>query len=71
MGTFAGKRIVITGASRGVGFESAKRFLAQGALVFGTARDAARLEQASVELNKIGSFPTATSASTDRTHEST
>lgn len=56
MGTFAGKRIVITGASRGVGFESAKRFLAQGALVFGTARDAARLEQASAELNKIGSF---------------
>jgi NAD(P)-dependent dehydrogenase (short-subunit alcohol dehydrogenase family) len=56
MGTFAGKRIVITGASRGVGFEGAKRFLAQGAQVFGTAKDAARLEAASVELNKIGPF---------------
>lgn len=56
MGTFAGKRIVITGASRGVGFEGAKRFLAQGAQVFGTARDAERLEKASVELNKIGPF---------------
>jgi NAD(P)-dependent dehydrogenase (short-subunit alcohol dehydrogenase family) len=56
MGTFSGKRIVITGASRGVGFEGAKRFLAQGAQVFGTARDPERLARASAELNKIGPF---------------
>jgi len=53
---FQGKRIVLTGATRGVGFESAKQFLAAGAQVFGTGRDRARLENASAELNKIGHF---------------
>lgn len=56
MATFAGKRIVITGASRGVGFESAKRFLAQGAEVLGSGRDAGRLEKAAAELKKLGKF---------------
>ena len=37
-----GKRIVLTGASRGVGYESTKLFLKAGAHVIGTARDALR-----------------------------
>ena len=56
MSNFKGKRIVITGASRGGGFESAKLFLAAGAEVFGTGRNQARLDQAAVELNKLGRF---------------
>ncbi len=56
MNNFNGKRIVITGASRGVGFESAKLFLAAGAEVFGTGRDQARLDKSAGELNKLGRF---------------
>lgn len=56
MGTFAGKKILLTGASRGVGFEGAKRFLAQGAKVIGTARSQANLDKATAELKKLGDF---------------
>lgn len=56
MDQFKGKRIVLTGASRGVGFESAKLFLAAGAEVFGTGRDKVRLEKAAAELGKLGRF---------------
>ena len=50
MGTLVGRRIVITGASRGVGLETARLFLAEGAEVLAVARDAARLERARLEL---------------------
>ena len=56
MGLFTGKKIVITGASRGVGFEAAKLFLADGAEVFGTGRNQARLDSSATELNQIGVF---------------
>jgi NAD(P)-dependent dehydrogenase (short-subunit alcohol dehydrogenase family) len=56
--SFQGKRIVITGASRGIGYEAAKLFLQAGADVFGTARDAARLEKTAAELKALGSFKT-------------
>jgi len=56
MSTFKDKRIVLTGATRGVGFEAAKLFLAAGAEVFGTGRDPARLEKAAKELGAIGRF---------------
>jgi NAD(P)-dependent dehydrogenase (short-subunit alcohol dehydrogenase family) len=56
MSNFKDKRIVITGASRGVGFEAAKLFLAAGAEVFGTGRNRARLEKSAAELNKLGRF---------------
>lgn len=56
MKAFGGKRIVLTGASRGVGFESAKLFLAAGAEVFGTGRDRARLDRAAAELGRLGRF---------------
>jgi NAD(P)-dependent dehydrogenase (short-subunit alcohol dehydrogenase family) len=56
MSNFEGKRIVITGATRGVGFESAKLFLAAGAIVFGTGRNQARLDRAATDLNKLGRF---------------
>lgn len=56
MGKFEGKRIVITGASRGIGYEASKLFLKAGAEVFGTGRDAARLDKAAAELKALGSF---------------
>jgi NAD(P)-dependent dehydrogenase (short-subunit alcohol dehydrogenase family) len=56
MSNLKGKRIVLTGASRGVGYESAKRLLAAGAQVFGTARDEARLHKTANELRALGEF---------------
>ncbi len=46
-----GRRIVITGASRGVGLETTRLFLTEGAEVLGVARVAARLESAARELD--------------------
>jgi NAD(P)-dependent dehydrogenase (short-subunit alcohol dehydrogenase family) len=51
-----GKRIVLTGASRGVGYQSTKLLLAAGAEVFGTARDEARLQKAADEFRHLGKF---------------
>jgi NAD(P)-dependent dehydrogenase (short-subunit alcohol dehydrogenase family) len=51
METLLGRRIVITGASRGVGLATARLFLAEGAEVLGVARDAKRLDQARAELS--------------------
>ncbi len=51
-----GRRIVITGVSRGIGYETAKLFLQEGARVLGVARDARRLSRASEELAPLGDF---------------
>lgn len=45
-GKLQNRRILITGISRGVGFETAKLFLAEGAEVLGVAKDPARLDRA-------------------------
>lgn len=49
-----GRRIVVTGASRGVGLECVRLFLAEGATVLGVARDPDRLEAARRELDPGG-----------------
>jgi NAD(P)-dependent dehydrogenase (short-subunit alcohol dehydrogenase family) len=54
MGALAGRRILITGISRGVGRETARLFLAEGAEILGVARDAARLERVRAELDPSG-----------------
>jgi NAD(P)-dependent dehydrogenase (short-subunit alcohol dehydrogenase family) len=51
MSALAGRRVLITGISRGVGFETARLFLREGAEVLGVAKDAERLERASRELD--------------------
>ena len=43
MGCLNGRRILLTGASRGIGFETVKLFSREGAEIIGVARDAARL----------------------------
>jgi NAD(P)-dependent dehydrogenase (short-subunit alcohol dehydrogenase family) len=50
MGVLDGLRVVLTGVSRGVGYETARLFLAEGAEILGVARDAARLERVKHEL---------------------
>jgi NAD(P)-dependent dehydrogenase (short-subunit alcohol dehydrogenase family) len=50
------RRVFITGASRGVGLESARLFLQSGARVIGAAKDAGRLQAAAEELRSVGEF---------------
>jgi len=54
MSTLTGRHILITGISRGVGLETARLFLAEGATLFGVGKDAARLERVQSELDPSG-----------------
>lgn len=56
MSGWNGKHIVITGATRGVGYEAAKLFLDAGAEVLGTGKDAERLKRVATELGTRGRF---------------
>jgi NAD(P)-dependent dehydrogenase (short-subunit alcohol dehydrogenase family) len=47
MKELAGRRIVLTGASRGIGREAVELFSAEGAEIIGIARDAAKLNELS------------------------
>ncbi len=49
-GRLAGKKAIITGGTTGIGFETARHYLAQGAEVIITGRDQARLDKAVAEL---------------------
>lgn len=53
-GTLAGKTVVLTGVSRGVGLATARRLLEAGAEVLGVARDAERLARVHGELCERG-----------------
>ena len=56
MNDLKGKHVLITGASRGVGYQASKLFLKAGAEVIGVARDADRLSKTAQELRAMGSF---------------
>lgn len=51
-----GRRVFITGTSRGVGLESARLFLQAGARVIGAARDPRRLAATAKQLESLGEF---------------
>ena len=48
--SFEGKTVIITGASRGIGYETAKLFYAAGARVYLTARTESNLNKLSKDL---------------------
>jgi NAD(P)-dependent dehydrogenase (short-subunit alcohol dehydrogenase family) len=50
LGKLEGRRIFLTGVSRGIGFCTARLLLAEGADVLGVARDRGRLDRARAEL---------------------
>ena len=54
-----GKVVVVTGASRGIGFACAAAFLQEGARVAIVSRDAGRLEHAAARLHSAGDYPPA------------
>src|SRR5262245_55718091 len=54
MDQLLGRKIVVTGASRGVGLECTRLFLAEGAQVIAVARDETRLEAARRALDPEG-----------------
>jgi NAD(P)-dependent dehydrogenase (short-subunit alcohol dehydrogenase family) len=60
-----GRRAVITGGSRGIGFAIARALAAEGADVALVARDAARLEIAAAELTAAGALGRVTTAACD------
>src|SRR5512141_240240 len=49
-----GRRIVLTGISRGIGLSVARRFLPEGAEIIGVSRDPERLARAERELAPLG-----------------
>jgi NAD(P)-dependent dehydrogenase (short-subunit alcohol dehydrogenase family) len=53
---FKNNKIIITGASRGVGFEAAKLLLTQGATILGIGQDEQRMAKAQEELKNLGEF---------------
>ena len=54
-GALRGKRVVLTGASRGIGLAVARRLLEYGAELLGVGRTASHLAGARVELGRFGS----------------
>src|ERR1700678_1154038 len=50
-----GKRILVTGVSAGLGVETARALVAHGAHVTGAARDLAKAERATAEVQKVAS----------------
>src|SRR5690349_18408014 len=50
LGRLAGKTAIVTGATTGIGFETARQFLAQGARVLITGQDEKRLADAAAKL---------------------
>ncbi|WP_322348754.1 short-chain dehydrogenase/reductase [Orrella marina] len=54
---YQGKRVLVTGSSRGIGYAIARSFHEQGATVILNSKDAQRLEQAREQLQSLGQTP--------------
>ena len=63
--TLQGKRTLVTGGSRGIGYEICKIFLENGADVLAVSRDRAKLDQAQRELSGLRVLQADVSAAAD------
>lgn len=69
MSFFAGKVVLVTGGSAGLGWHTARAFARGGAQVVITARGAKRLEAAAAELRRAGGTVTSIAADVTSQHE--
>ena len=60
-----GRRVIVTGGSRGVGFRISELFLAEGANVLAVSRSSAKLEGAKAELPALATLAADVSVATD------
>jgi len=57
-GKMSGKRVLLTGVSRGIGFRAAEKLLEEGAELIGVGRNKANLDKAKKKLAKFGKAAT-------------
>ena len=60
-----GRRIIVTGGSRGIGYRISELFLAEGAQVLAVSRSAAKLEGAKEQLPALATLVADVSVATD------
>ncbi len=60
-----GRRVIVTGGSRGIGYRISELFLAEGAHVLAVSRSSANLEEAKVQLPALATLVADVSVATD------
>ena len=64
-GRLNGRRVVVTGGSRGIGYEISRLFLAEGARVLAVSRDPAKLAAAQAQLPELATLSADVSVAAD------
>ena len=64
-GRLNGRRVVVTGGSRGIGYEISRLFLAEGARVLAVSRDPTKLAAAQAQLPELATLSADVSVAAD------